>query len=338
MADSNTAINDRLDDAIFSQISEVIGASEESPKDQPKSETDEEFDTTEDEADGEEAEDSEDDNPDGDERSELGDGSDSELEQAEAGTGDEPEQVSESLSVEVDGEKFTAESIRGLRDKARDLQSGFTQKYQEVAKQRKEVEQHNEQALQTLQFLESRLKAPLAKYEQVNWQELQATNPAQYQQLSAEYRSALQGHQQVSNGLKAYQDKVKQGADEDFKRRAAEAKSILEETNPDWSNDLYRDVMNYATELGAPVEEITSEIRPWVINLALKAMRADKGKIQAVPKTQSVKRTLKQKASAPVNPQHTKIKKAKQAAKRGDQKAKDFLFGNFLTESGLFED
>lgn len=341
MADSTNAREgaERLDTAILSQISEVIGEAEESPRDQPEAEgqTDEEFETAEDETDGEEAE-SEEHDSDSDERSELEDGQDSELEQGEAGTGDESEPVSEGLKVEVDGEEYTVEAIRGLRDKAKDLQSGFTQKYQEVARQRKEVEQKSEQAGQVLSFLENQLKAPLAQYDQVNWQELQANNPAEYQKLQAQYRNALNGYNQVNNALKAFQDKAKQEASEAFNRQAAEAKATLEEMHQDWNNDLYRDVMKYAAEQGAPVEEIANEVRPWVINLALKAMRADTGKIRATPKPKSVKKTLKQRASAPVNPEQAKMKKAQAAAKRGNRQAKDFLFSKHLEAAGLFED
>lgn len=343
MADSENAqegVTERLDTAILSQISEVIGDAEESPEDQPEAEgqADEELENAEDETDGQEAEDSESDDPDSDERSELEDGQDEELEQAEAGTGDEPEPVSEGVEVEVDGEKYTAESIRGLRDKAKDLQSGFTQKYQQVAEQRKEVEQKSEQAGQILQFLDGQLKAPLAQFEQINWAELQANNPAQYQQLHSQYRNALNGYNQVNQALKAHQDKAQQEAKADFNRRAAEAKATLEDMHQDWSDDLYRDVLKYATENGAPAEEVSQEIRPWVINLALKAMRGDTGKIQAKPVTKSVKKTLKQKASAPVNPKEAKLKTAKREARRGNQKAKDYLFGDFLEQAGVFEE
>lgn len=340
MADSENAREgaERLDTAILSQISEVIGEAEESRRDQPeaKGQTDEEFETSEDETDGQEAE-SEEHDSDSDERSELEDGQDSELEQGEAGTGDESESVSESVKIEVDGEEYTTESIRGLRDKAKDLQSGFTQKYQQVAERRKEIEQKSEQVGQQLQFLEQQLKAPLAQFEQVNWQELQANNPAEYQQLQTQYRNALNGYNQVNNALKAFQDKAKQEADADFQRRAGEAATTLKEMHQDWNDDLYRNVLDYAIENGAPAEEIGNEIRPWVINLALKAMRNDRSKIQAKPVTKSVKKTLKQRASAPVNPAEAKMKKAKSAAKRGDQKAKDFLFGKHLEAAGLFE-
>lgn len=328
---------ERLDSAIFNQLSEVIGEAEE-PKGQPEAEgqTDEDYEDIEGETNGEEAE-SEEPDSDSDERSELEDGQDSELEQGEASTGDESEPVSESLKVEVDGEEYTVEAIRGLRDKAKDLQSGFTQKYQEVAKQRKEVEQKSEQAGQVLSFLENQLKAPLAQYEQVNWQELQVNNPAEYQRLQGQYRNALTGYNQVNNALKAFQDKAKQDAAEQFKRQAAEAKATLEEMHQDFEN-LYGDALQYAIDLGAPLEEVENEIRPWVINLAIKAMRSDTGKIQATPKPKSVKKTLKQRASAPVNPEQAKVKKAQAAAKRGNQQAKDFLFGKHLEAAGLFED
>jgi len=342
MPDSQSAqeATQRLDAAIFDQISSVIGDSEESATDQPdeKGQADEETETSEDATDGEEAEDSEDDNPDGDERSELGDGEDSELEQAEAGAGDESESVSESVKIEVDGEEYTTESIRGLRDKAKDLQSGLTQKYQHVAEQRKEVEQRNEQAGQILTYLENQLKAPLDQFMQVNWQELQANNPAQYQQLHAQYRNAQLGYNQVNQAMRAFQDKAKQDAEADFKRKAAEARTTLEEMHPDWNNDLYQDTMKYAIEQGVPEEDIQNEIRPWVLSLALKAMRSDKGKIQAVPKPKSVKKTLKQRASSPANPKEVKMKQAKREAQKGNQKAKDFLFNDFLEQAGVFEE
>ena len=244
--------------------------------------------------------------------------SDEEQPEAEADDEDEAGEVEDEggsdddAVFEIDGEPLTRKQIRELRDTQKNLQAGYTKKFQKLSETQKQVDQKFEQADATLQFLENQLKGPLQHFEGIDWQSLQANDPAKYQQLHGQYKQALQGFQQVEQSRKQLQDKLTKDREQLQKQKAREAVESLQDMHSDWNNDLYHQVLEYAVESGVPQEEIASETRPWVISALLKQMRSEKAqKVETKPKPQSVKKTIKQKATT---------KPRSEAQKRADQR------------------
>ncbi|WNZ54792.1 hypothetical protein QT397_18175 [Microbulbifer sp. MKSA007] len=314
-------MSDSDNSAIDEAISGVLGEMEDS-QEQPETETENpevtetDLDTeTEEEA---EAEDSEEEQPEADEESE---------EDGEEGT--EEAESTEEPAFDVDGEKVSLTQVKAWRDAEKNFQAGYTKKYQKLADTQKQADQKYQQLDQGLQFLENQLKGPLAQFDGVNWQELQANDPAKYQQLHGQYKVALQGFQQVEEARKKLKGQAEEQRKADHQRKAKEAVETLQEMHSDWSNELYHSVLKYAVEKGVPQDEIASETRPWVISALLNQMRAEKAQVKPKPKPQTVKRTIKQKAAGKPRTAAQKrgdaIKRDRILAAKGDRAAQNRL-------------
>ncbi|WP_444897905.1 hypothetical protein [Microbulbifer sp. SSSA005] len=312
-------MSDSDNSAIDEAISGVLGEMEDS-QEQPETEnpevTETDLDTeTEEEA---EAEDSEEEQPEADEESE---------EDGEEGT--EEAESTEEPAFDVDGEKVSLTQVKAWRDAEKNFQAGYTKKYQKLADTQKQADQKYQQLDQGLQFLENQLKGPLAQFDGVNWQELQANDPAKYQQLHGQYKVALQGFQQVEEARKKLKGQAEEQRKADHQRKAKEAVETLQEMHSDWSNELYHSVLKYAVEKGVPQDEIANETRPWVISALLNQMRAEKAQVKPKPKPQTVKRTIKQKAAGKPRTAAQKradaIKRDRTLAAKGDRAAQSRL-------------
>lgn len=307
-----------LNAALDNQISEVMGEAEE-PKGQPDAETTDEEVTQPEPEEETESEDSEEEQPEETEETKGDEDEDEESEEEDSESGD-------SITVKLDGEEVSLKQIKEWRDREKNLQAGYTKKYQELAEDRKQVQSSLDESLRFLNFTKAQMDAPLAQFGQVNWAQLQQADPGKYQQLHAQYRQLLQGREQVDKAMKAAQDKAEEQRKAETSRLAREARTTLQDRYPDWSDDLYHKALKYAVDNGAPQEEVSQETRPWVISAIVDQMRAEEARnIQTKPKTNSVKRTIKQKAATkPRTPAQKRADQAKRdrvLASKGDRDA-----------------
>ncbi|MCO1335189.1 hypothetical protein MO867_12685 [Microbulbifer sp. OS29] len=325
-------MSDSSNNAIDEAISGVLGEMEDS-EEQPETET-ENPEVTETDLDTEteeetEASDSEEEQPETEEESEEG----SEETTEEAGS-------TEESAVDVDGEKVSLIQVKAWRDAEKNFQAGYTKKYQKLADTQKQADQKYQQLDQNLQFLENQLKGPLAQFDSVNWQQLQASDPAKYQQLHGQYKVALQGFQQVEEARKKLKEQTEGQRKADHQRKAKEAVEALQGMHSDWSNELYHSVLKYAVEKGVPQEEIASETRPWVISALLNQMKAEKAQVKPKPKPQTLKRTTKQKVALKrVDPKvksKAEMSALRKRALKGDAKAEAFLMDKVLQDAGAY--
>ncbi|WP_444886709.1 hypothetical protein [Microbulbifer sp. JMSA008] len=276
----------------------------------------------------------------------LEQGSEREQDETETETGEEGEDTSEESestdepSLEVDGEKVSLTQVKAWRDAEKNYQATHSKRQQKLADTQKQADQKYQQLDQGLQFLENQLKGPLAQFDSVNWQELQANDPAKYQELQGQYKVALQGFQQVEGARKKLQEQAEEQRKADHQRKAKEAVETLQEMHTDWSNELYHSVLKYAVEKGVPQEEIANETRPWVISALLNQMKAEQTQVKSKPKPQTVKRTIKQKAAPKRTDPKVKSKAEMSAlrkrALKGDAKAEDFLIDKVLQDAGAY--
>lgn len=329
MSDSENSMS-----AFDAAISSVMGEVEE-PAGQPEAEAaDEEptqpgTDVTIDGDDGDDEDPDEgqpdDDDGDGDDEA-AADESDDEDDDGDADD-DDPEQY-DSEEFEIDGEKLTRKEVRELKAKEKNLQAGYTKKYQELAQERKQVTENLDRSKQTLGLIQEQLSAPLKQFDGIDWQALQANDPAKYQQLRGQYQHALNGYRQVEQALSGIQQQVQAQQKAEIARKAKDAREVLQTQHPDWSTELYREVIDFAEAQGVPREEIANETRPWVISAMLNQMRAEKARdIKTQPKTNSVKRTIKQKAvpkeRSPKQKRADQLKRDRALAAKGDRRAQN---------------
>lgn len=186
-----------------------------------------------------------------------------------------------SLTLTVGDEELSVEDLRNgyLR------QADYTKKTQQVSEQRKEVEGLRDQYAHALEWMGRQWTGQLDRFNGVNWQQIQAQNPAEYQRLAGEYTQVKQSVDAVHTAQQQFLEQVQTQQKSQMEKQARETLTNLKSLYPEWSNDTYREIQELAVnEYGANPNEIQSETRQWVIELALDAMKYRKARQQGTLK------------------------------------------------------
>lgn len=246
-----------------------------------------------------------------------------ELEQ-EAGTeevaqGDETEGQAEgegedeSEEVEFEGKAYKVPKEIKL---ALLRQSDYTQKTQEVAEQRKAVEQLTQVVeqrqrvmLQTFdKAVELReIKNRLSQYEQIDWQSLAANDPTQATQLHIAYQQ-LQREAQNKNGeLQQVSNQLQQLTEAQRQQKLADGEQYLKTHIPDFSAKTAAEIASVATkhygitpaELKAISEDNPDARFVHVLHDAMKWRALQAAKPQAMQKVTQAPKVIKPAATPP---------------------------------------
>ena len=149
------------------------------------------------------------------------------------------------------------------------MNADYTRKTQEIAAQRREIQEHADKSiaherntyLQTLATLQKAvIQSAAPELQNVNWNSLAAENPAEYVRLSnraREVQQAVAAIQQEQQNLQ-----TRQHAEQQTKLSQAIAKSreAIQQAIPDWSDSKYQSVMKRAVEsYGFTPQEIAAE-------------------------------------------------------------------------------
>jgi hypothetical protein len=234
-------------------------------------------------------------------------------EESEEKTEDEPEVVSEGF-VEIDGERLSIEDVKlgYLR------QSDYTKKTQAVAEQRKAAEEQSKAYESTLSAILSNAGADLRRFDNVDWEKAAIENPEQYKQAKAMY-----------DQTRATYENIKRTSDENIKRqeaqqqaemveKAQESLTVLKATIPNWNNDLYYSIGEYAKDtLGVGVDEFNEVHDHRLITALFKAMQFDRAKTETQKKVKATpQKTLSGKKAEPKDlGREDNYRKAKQRLK-----------------------
>lgn len=246
-----------------------------------------------------------------------------ELEQAagaeEVAQGDEPEgQVEgegedESEDVEFEGKAYKVPKEIKL---ALLRQSDYTQKTQEVAEQRKAVEQLTQVVeqrqrvmLQTFdKAVELReIKNRLSQYEQIDWQSLAANDPTKATQLHIAYQQ-LQREAQNKNGeLQQVSNQLQQLTETQRQQKLADGTQYLKTHIPDFSEKTAAEIASVATkhygitpaELKAISEDNPDARFVHVLHDAMKWRALQAAKPQAMQKVTQAPKVIKPAATPP---------------------------------------
>jgi hypothetical protein len=190
-------------------------------------------------------------------------------------TDDSEEEQSEEMTFEVDGESLTAEELKlgYLR------QSDYTKKTQAVAEQRKAYEAQTEQTQATMNALLSAANADLSRFQGVNWEAVAVENPDQYKQAKAAFEQTQSTYNYIQAQAEQFQEQQQQQSEQAHKEAAAESLTVLKTNIPNWNNDLYYKIGDYAQkELGVGAEEFNQVADHRIITALHKAMLFDQAK------------------------------------------------------------
>lgn len=208
----------------------------------------------------------------------------------------EPELITEGM-IEVDGEKLSVEEIKlgYLR------QGDYTKKTQAVAEQRKAAEEQSKSYESTLSALLTASGADLSRFDNVNWEQAAVENPDQYKQAKAMYEQTQQTYNFIKSQAEDHQKRVQDQHQTLVKEKAAESLTVLKSTIPNWNNDVYYSIGEYAkSALGVSSEEFNGITDHRSITAMYKAMLFDRAKSETQKKVKaSPKKTLSGQKSEP---------------------------------------
>ena len=298
MSNVEDAILARWEDADESQPSE----DEQGATPEPEEETQGELEFEEAEEPDEELEEEEDSEVEADDDTETEDESDD----------DTVIDISDETEVEVlvDGEQHSI-SIGQLKRLAGQEKS-LTRKSQETARQRKEAEDAIGKGHVLMQKMLENAQERWKPYQDVDMLVASKTMDAEdFAQLRKEAGEAYNDlkflTEEADSFYKDAQDRQKVALQD----AAKECVKTLQDSIPDWSNELYNDIRTYAVAQGLPEEQVNQYVDPNVIMLLNKARLYDQGKRVATVKKKAAttKKVLRTK-KAPANAQAQRKAKA----------------------------
>lgn len=209
---------------------------------------------------------------------------------------DETEVIAEGV-LEIDGEKLSVEEVKlGYM-----RQADYTKKTQAVAEQRKAAEEQTATYESSLSALLTAAGADLSRFDNVNWEQAAVDNPDQYKQAKAMYEQTQQTYNFIKSQADEHTKRVQDQQQVAMKERAQESLTVLKSTIPNWSNDVYYKIGEYAkNSLGVTQDEFNGITDHRSITAMYKAMQFDQAKTATKKKVKSSpKKTLSGKKADP---------------------------------------
>ena len=229
------------------------------------------------------------------------------------------------VDISVNGESKLV-SVKDLK-RLYGQEASLTKKSQDLATQRKQSEEQLAQTQMSYQKLLERAEARYKPYADIDMlvasREMDAETFSQLRQDAKQAEDDLKFLQEESGQLVS---QAQQQHQEATREAAAECVKVLQEQLPDWGNELYADIRDYAVKSGLPKDQVDQYTDPQVIMLINKARLYDQSKESAnskkakakLKKSKSGKKVLSSKKAPPSK---KSIQKAKQ------QKQMDMLSG-----------
>jgi len=220
-------------------------------------------------------------------------------EDSEETTDEELEDVLTSGFVEIDGQKVSIEEVKlgYLR------QSDYTKKTQAVAEQRKAAEDQTKSYESTLSALLTAAGADLSRFQNVNWEQAAIENPEQYKQAKAMFDQTQQTFNFIKSQADEHSKRIEEQQQTLMQEKARESLNVLKSTIPNWNNDLYYKIGEYAKQqLGVNADEFNGITDHRSITAIYKAMQFDRAKKETRKKVKaSPTKTLSGKKAEPKN-------------------------------------
>lgn len=241
-------------------------------------------------------------------------------EEADLDEEEAPEVDLETIRITVGDEELSVEDLKSgyLR------QADYTKKTQALSEQRKEVDQTKEQYAAALAYMTQATRSGLSQFDGVDWQTLQQQDPAKYQQLSQQYSQAAQQVTAFENAQREFFSQAQQQAEAQHQMQAQQSVETLKTLVPEWNNELYGELREFAGNYGMTSEEFNriADYRP--IMMMLDAMKFHKSRqVASEKKAKPVTSTRKAKASNPNQTLNARQQKAALDGLRKNRGVKD---------------
>ena len=287
----------------------------------------EETEVTEDELDDEEDDEGED-NLDDPETDELDDDDETDEDEDAEEDDDEPLAASDDqvvdISVNGESKKVSVKDLKRLDGQ----EASLTKKSQDLANQRKQSEEQLAQTHMSYQKLMERAEARYKPYADIDMlvasREMDAETFSQLRQDAKQAEDDLKFLQEESGQLVS---QAQQNHQQATKEAAADCVKVLQEQLPDWGNELYTNIREYAVASGLPKDQVDQYTDPQVIMLINKARLYDQSKQSAKSKKAKAKLTKSKSGKTKVLSSKKAPPSKKSIQKANQQKQMDMLSG-----------
>mgnify|MGYP007047682612 CR=1 FL=1 len=287
----------------------------------------EETEVTEDELDDEEDDEGED-NLDDPETDELDDDDETDEDEDAEEDDDEPLAASDDqvvdISVNGESKKVSVKDLKRLYGQ----EASLTKKSQDLANQRKQSEEQLAQTHMSYQKLMERAEARYKPYADIDMlvasREMDAETFSQLRQDAKQAEDDLKFLQEESGQLVSQAQQQHQQA---TREAAADCVKVLQEQLPDWGNELYTNIREYAVASGLPKDQVDQYTDPQVIMLINKARLYDQSKQSAKSKKAKAKLTKSKSGKTKVLSSKKAPPSKKSIQKANQQKQMDMLSG-----------
>ncbi|MBT3735974.1 MAG: hypothetical protein HOG25_15100 [Gammaproteobacteria bacterium] len=217
----------------------------------------------------------------------------------------EGEDVSDTYSVRVDGQdvEVTLDELQAGYSR----QSDYTKKTQEIADERKGLEQYQtqfneqyqlltqerQQYQQALSQLGNHLSEGINRFSTVDWAKLKEEDPIAYVTKRDEFREEKERIQQVSNQQNQISQQQATEVEQARRHSVIQESTRLKELIPEWSDpvkqpELAGKIKSYGSSQGYSDQELNNLIDSRSVNVLMKAMKYDALQ-QADLKTKKIK-------------------------------------------------
>lgn len=247
----------------------------------------------------------------------------------------EPEAKDELEVIVHNGEEkqLTKAELKELAQQGFD----YTQKTQQLAEQRRYVEQQAQLVQQQAQFAAQftdqiaeakALQSQLDQWRGVNWSELAQTDPMQYLSLHHQYQEAKEAHQTKLQELSHLQQQAQQTAAQQQAQRLQQEAQAMKQAIPEWkdqarANAEMTELRQWLANTGFGEQEIASVQDHRQVAIARKAMLYDKMMAQGKQKVATAPPpTAKPGSTAKPNTDGKKLREALKRSGSGDYAAK----------------
>lgn len=205
------------------------------------------------------------------------------------------------VKIKVGDEELSA-SVRDLK-RLYGQEAALTKKSQEVAQKRKEVEDQGARHLVGLQKLYERSLERYKPYAEIDM--LVASKSLSNEEFAALRQEASRAYEDVQflqaelDGFVQNLEAQRQNMIREQAKVAIQTLQDPEQGIPNWSQDTYDSIREYAVRSGMPRDVVNNIVDPVIIKTLWKAMAYDNGKqVATVKKAKAPKKVLKSKASA----------------------------------------
>lgn len=128
----------------------------------------------------------------------------------------------------------------------------------------------------------------LQAYATVDLKRMIKENPAEFARHHEYIEATKAKRAELVQELQIQEERNKQAEYEQYVQQCTACRQVLEHDIPEWSNELYQELMQFAVDSGVSEEDIVKENRPSFFKMAYKAMKYEKG--ESLAKKAKVKR------------------------------------------------